>query len=297
VGSYLVRSFGQDALREIFIVNAATGSPSAFDYVVAFKAKLNLHSINRPNADAMSRLIRYFPQQMMMMAQAEASSDDAMLLYKQALAQPGTLTALNMLTDHHIAVNGLWLASHPQLVTGVDVHSNSLLVLKLLPPCTQQQKQAAQSERHAIKALGLDKVSQQSALVQCCLVKVSISIEHATILEMGEGQYDAVKMPRFVASLSQLPQLSDDIIYRGALRLQSALHEMHAVSLLHADVKSDNVVLNTADMWHLADYGACVEFGQPIMNCTEVCTPTAYCFASQFLNVGPANLAYRLVCY
>ena len=67
---------------------------------------------------------------------------------------------------------------------------------------------------------------------------------------MGEGQYDAVKMPRFVASLSQLPQLLDDITYRGALRLQSALHKTHAVSLLHADVKSDNVVLNTADMWH-----------------------------------------------
>ena len=36
-------------------------------------------SINRPNADAISRLLRHFPQQMLMMA--EASSDDAMLLY------------------------------------------------------------------------------------------------------------------------------------------------------------------------------------------------------------------------
>ena len=36
-------------------------------------------------------------------------------------------------------------------------------------------------------------------------------------------------------------------IYRVALRLQSAMHDMHAVSLLHADLKSDNVVLNTAD--------------------------------------------------
>ena len=79
----------------------------------------------------------------MMMAQAEASSDDAMMLYKQALAQPGTQTVLRMLTDLHIAVNGPWLASHPQLVTEVDLQSNSLLILKLLPPCNQQQKQAA----------------------------------------------------------------------------------------------------------------------------------------------------------
>ena len=79
-------------------------------------------------------------------------------------------------------------------------------------------------------------------------------------------------MPRFAAGLSQLPQLSDDIIYEGALRLESALQEMHAANLLHADVKSDNVVLNAADKWHLADYGACVEFGQPIRSCTEVCS-------------------------
>ena len=208
---------------------------------------------------------------MLMMAQAEASSDDAMLLYKQALAQPGTQTALKMVADLQIAVNGPWLPSHPQLVTGVDLQSKRLLVLKLLPPCSDQQKIAAQSERHAIKTLGLDSLSQQSALVGCCLVKVCISIQHATALDIGEGQYDAVKMPRFAASLSQLPQLSDDIIYEGALRLESALQEMHAANLLHADVKSDNVVLNTADKWHLADYGACVEFGQPIKNCTEVC--------------------------
>ncbi|DBA75765.1 TPA: hypothetical protein ACH3X1_010176 [Trebouxia sp. C0004] len=82
----------------VFLKQASgtTGSPSAIDHVAAFKAKLALHSINRPNADAITRLLRHFPQQMLMMAQAEASSDDAMLLYKQALAQPGTQTALKM---------------------------------------------------------------------------------------------------------------------------------------------------------------------------------------------------------
>ena len=274
--------------------SACAGSPSTFDHVAAFKAKLALHSINRPNADAISRLLRHFPQQMLMMAQPGASPDDAMLLYKQALAQPGTQTALNMVADLHIAVNGPWLPSHPQLVTGVDLRSKRLLVLKLLPPCSDQQKMAAQSERHAIKTLGLDSLSPQSALVSCCLVKVCISIQHAAALEIGEGQYDAVKMPRFAAGLSQLPQLSDDIIYEGALRLESALQEMHAANLLHADVKSDNVVLNAADKWHLADYGACVEFGQPIKSCTEVCYCSEHTLASQLIRGGHAHFAYVL---
>ena len=65
---------------------------------------------------------------MLMMAQAEASSDDAMLLYKQALAQPGTQTAQKMAADLQIAVNGPWLPSHPQLATGVDLQSSGFEV-------------------------------------------------------------------------------------------------------------------------------------------------------------------------
>ncbi len=105
------------------------------DCVGAFKAKLELHGIYRPSAAAISRLTLHFPQQML---KAQASSDDAMLLYKQALAQPGSQTTLRMLIDLHIAVSGP-LASHPQLMTGVDLRSNSLLILKLLPPCTQSR--------------------------------------------------------------------------------------------------------------------------------------------------------------
>lgn len=52
------------------------------------------------------------------------------------------------------------------------------------------------------------------------------------------------------------------MMYRAALCLSGALHGWHAVTVLHADVKGDSVVLNTADLWRLADYGACIEFGQ-----------------------------------
>ncbi|KAL0053394.1 hypothetical protein WJX82_005089 [Trebouxia sp. C0006] len=111
-----------------------TGPPSAVDCVGAFKAKLELHGIYRPSAAAISRLTLHFPQQML---KAQASSDDAMLLYKQALAQPGSQTTLRMLIDLHIAVS--------------------------------EQKQAAQSERLAIQTLGLDKHKKGSALVECSL--------------------------------------------------------------------------------------------------------------------------------
>ena len=69
-----------------------------------------------------------------MMAQAEASSDDAMLLYKQALAQPGTQTALKMVADLQIAVNGPWVPSHSQLVTGVEFAVQASVGFKVAAP-------------------------------------------------------------------------------------------------------------------------------------------------------------------
>lgn len=52
-----------------------------------------------------------------MIAQAETSSDDAMLQHKQALPQPRAQAA-QLVTDIQIAVNGPGLPFHPQLVTG-----------------------------------------------------------------------------------------------------------------------------------------------------------------------------------
>ena len=52
-----------------------------------------------------------------------------------------------MVNEHHISMNGPWLPNHPNLVTAVDLDSGSLLAVKLLPPTSQQQKDAAQSEK------------------------------------------------------------------------------------------------------------------------------------------------------
>ena len=182
-----------------------------------------------------------------------------------------------------VAINGPLLERHPFLVSAVDLTSSSLLVSKFLPPLSPEAQQAAQAERHAIDVLALSTLPTESALVTCSSVNISVSKEHAKSVEIGEGDYDAVNMPRYAASLSQLPQLPTTIIDRGALRVESALLQMHAAPMLHADVKSANVLLNTADMWHLADYGSCVEFGKPVISCTEVVCPPEMCCAAVFL--------------
>ena len=254
-------------------ITVVAGPPAPVDFLEAFKHKLSLFGINRPHASTISRLLHFHPQHMFKMAQSSASENDTLMLYRQVLAQPGSQTALQMRSQLDVAINGPLLERHPFLVSAVDLKSSSLLVLKLLPPLSPEAQQAAQAERHAIDVLALSTLPTECALVKCSLVNISVSKEHAKSMEIGEGDYDAVNMPRYAASLSQLPQLPTTIIYRGALRVESALMQMHAASILHADVKSANVLLNTADMWHLADFGSCVEFGKPVISCTEVVCP------------------------
>lgn len=45
-----------------------------------------------------------------------------------------------------------------------------------------------------MSALGLAKLTQLSALVECPLVALGISKKHATALEVGEEKYAARKM-------------------------------------------------------------------------------------------------------
>ncbi|KAL0022542.1 hypothetical protein WJX77_000474 [Trebouxia sp. C0004] len=61
--------------------------------------------------------------------------------------------------EDHISINGAWLSSHPHIVTAVDLDKGSLLALKLLPPASQEEKDAAQSEKRAQAVTAMHEVN------------------------------------------------------------------------------------------------------------------------------------------
>jgi len=77
----------------------------------------------------------------------------ALHLYQKIKDLPGTETCVNMVEEGHISTNGPTLPSHPHIVTAVDLDKGSLLVLKFLPPASQEQKDAAQREKRAVSLL------------------------------------------------------------------------------------------------------------------------------------------------
>ena len=218
----------------------------------------------------MTRLVLNFPRQMQTASSASIDPDVALYLYQGIKDLPGTETCVNMVDEGHISINGPWLPSHPNIVTAVDLDSGSLLAVKLLPPASQQQKDAAQSEKRAVNLLKLDTAPVDSALVPTQIHSVKVSSEHAKTLQLGAGSYDAIKMPWYTASLQQLPQLSHELLCRGGRRLQQALTAMHEVKLLHTDLKAANVFVDSSGAWFLGDFGVSNIFGDKIRYCTEV---------------------------
>lgn len=232
--------------------------------------KLKLCHIDNPDAKAMARLVVNFPTQMQAASSASIDPDIALHLYQGIKHLPGTETCVHMVDEDQISINGPWMPSHPNIVTAVDLVTGGLLAIKLLPPASQPQKDAAHSEKRAVNLLKLDTAPLDNALVPTQMHSVKVSPEHAIALHLGAGSYDALKMPWYTASLQELPQLSHELLCRGGRRLQQAVAAMHEVKLLHTDVKAANVFVDSSGAWFLGDFGVSNIFGNKIRYCTEV---------------------------
>jgi hypothetical protein len=218
----------------------------------------------------MTRLLLTFPRQMQAASLTSIDPYVALDLYQRTKDLPGTETCVNMVEEGHISINGPWLSSHPDIVTAVDLDKGSSLAFKLLPPASQEQKDAAQCEKRVVSLLRLDTTPVDSALVPTQIHSVKVSSGHAKSLQLGAGSYDALKMPWYTASLQQLPQLSHELLCRGGRRLQQAVTAMHEVNLLQTDLKAANVFVDTSGAWFLGDLGASNLFGDKIRFFTEV---------------------------
>ncbi len=238
-------------------------------------AKLKDQKIDRPDEVTMARIRLNFPGQLTALAVDSVPSHEAWGLYTSVMGLPGTETCAIMEQHDHISVNGPWQPDHPNIVTAVDLNTGFLLAIKLLPPLTHYHKSAAACERRAVKLLSLEEAPADSVFVPTQLRTVQVSPEHAKALQMGAGSYDALQLKWYTASLNQLPQLSQGLLYKGGRRLQKALQTMHDLDLMHGDVKPANVFVDDLGNWHLGDFGVAIMFGEKILHCTEVTIMTA----------------------
>lgn len=204
----------------------------------------------------------------------DADPGDARLVWQDALVLFGSRTYAAFEEQAHLSVDGPWLQNRVTLLKAVDLLSGKLLVIKLLPRHEQRYRLSAKGEMGAVTDLQLETYPLEGPLVRMEPIKVMLEGASPLAVDVGPGDYTALKMRRFVSVLRELPQLSDKLIYGGGLRLKAALDYMHERGRVHCDVKGSNVLLTEDGHWFLGDYGASVKTGETVWSCTEVSVHT-----------------------
>jgi serine/threonine protein kinase len=91
--------------------------------------------------------------------------------------------------------------------------------------------------------------------------------------------FNAFIMPRFVTTVAQAPSFSHPALVHGGRRMMVALEYMHARSIAHLDIKTDNVFVNQAGEWWLGDFGSARSFASDstdtVYSTTEPYYPTS----------------------
>jgi serine/threonine protein kinase len=102
---------------------------------------------------------------------------------------------------------------------------------------------------------------------------VEVVIENSHISNMGLVVWTALRMCLLISSLTQAPQMSEILLYRGFKRLLAALTEMRCLNLAHMDGKSDNIFVDGDGTWHLGDFGSCRELNSACWTFTDAFNP------------------------
>lgn len=115
------------------------------------------------------------------------------------------------------------------------------LVIKLLRvspdiPYDKQRKEFLQ-EKETCSTLCLEKPQ-----VALCPVQI-ISIEY------DKRFYVALKMPRFLNTLQDVPRVFHHAILFKGRKLAEAVSYMHTKEIVHMDIKADNIFISADKMW------------------------------------------------
>eukprot|EP00727_Mastigamoeba_balamuthi_P011790 m51a1_g7233 putative serine threonine protein kinase (295) ;mRNA; f:62042-62926 len=189
-------------------------------------------------------------------------------LYNTVRLLPRTTTRARIAQDLNISLGRPLTSARDNLLTACDTTTGELLIVKTIVP--KQMAVSMPPDAAVVEAINREvRVSSFGieGLVQSKPVTVVINRDREAV------HMHVLVMPRYVSTLTGLPQLPISLIARGFRRLVAALENLHRAGYVHMDVKSDNVLVDNMGFWFLGDCGSAVETGHEIWTCTDVFIP------------------------
>jgi serine/threonine protein kinase len=125
------------------------------------------------------------------------------------------------------------------------------VALKVLHPLIRGKKRAEDLFRH--EALVLGKLSHPN--IVHCFGLFEQDSELCIAMELVQGESLAELMQRANAASSSLPRLPYAQAWHYMAQLLGALESLHALGIVHRDVKAANLLIRTDDIAKLTDFG------------------------------------------
>ncbi|KAJ3250655.1 hypothetical protein HDU77_006454 [Chytriomyces hyalinus] len=215
-------------------------------------------------------IMRRYPVHMLA---AVGSPSACLALYEQVKDLPATFTRGIIQEKMNVSINGP-MDGQKSILTAIDLKAGKLCIIKLLSP-----PQLLVSAPPSVSAEAVSMEVDVSATVSKAQIPglvisevVPVTVEYSDDLSVSR-HWTALKMRHYLSSLTQVPQLSERLIHREFRRIHSALVSLHALDLVHMDVKSENVFVDEEVFWNLGDFGSCRPSNSPIWTFTEVFNP------------------------
>jgi Protein kinase domain len=230
--------------------------------------------IDRPDEQVLATIAkRYSPQlQAALQIGRTATCVD---LYQTVKELPSSFTRGVIQNDLKISINGPVSLAQPNILIAVDLSVGRHILIKLLriPQTTTSQSYLAKKNATDAEINACRMVTEANipGLVQSDVIEVIVKRPEG--LDVAPGAWRALKMKRYVSSLTEIPQLDERWLYSGFSRTRKALKAMHKLNLVHSDVKSDNVFVTEDLDWDLGDFGSTRGIGSAVWSNTEVLTP------------------------
>jgi len=175
----------------------------------------------------------------------------------------------------HILNSRPYSLSHPNILTAIDPNTRKHLLIKLLRLHQPTTSESTSAKNHAVtcEIEACEKVSTANinGLVKCEIVQVKVP--HNDEPNITVSRWIAIKMKRYVSSLTDIPQLPECMLYEGFILTLNALKQLHNLNLVHMDLKPDNLFVDDHLQWDLGDFGSSREIGSTVWTFSETFNP------------------------
>jgi hypothetical protein len=147
--------------------------------------------------------------------------EDCLELYREMSSLPGTYTRGVIGSELNMSLNRPISAQHSNIISDNESGKRYMLKLRLLAMRSVRTEDLIRAINAEVEASQSILDFQCEGFVKC--IPFEVTITRANDLPVSGGTWRQLKMPHYISSLREVPQLSEKLLKAGFSRIRSAV--------------------------------------------------------------------------